>query len=62
VRWRRRAFDRTDAPVSIELAPTSLGIAKTIHYWPVSGTRPGQAFKRRAGISDEACKKLAPRH
>ncbi|MBS2013761.1 MAG: hypothetical protein JST00_12790 [Deltaproteobacteria bacterium] len=38
------------------------GAKVTVAYDPVSGTRRGQSFRRRAGLSDTACRKLLLRH
>jgi len=58
--------------VSVDLATSSskktrvvverAGARETISFDPVSGTKRGQSFRRKAGLSDDACRKLALRH
>jgi predicted metalloprotease with PDZ domain len=54
------SFDKTDEPVRIEVARP--GGAAVVTYKPSSGGKRGQAFKRKEGVSESACKKLLPRH
>lgn len=49
----------TTEPMNVEVERD--GRATTIAFKPTGGTRKGQAFRRKPGLSDDACKKLALR-
>ena len=61
-----------DTLVSVDLATPSskktrvvvqrAGAHETITFDPTTGTRRGQSFRRKSGLSDDACRKLALRH
>jgi hypothetical protein len=52
--------DRADQTTKVEVQRGRKRIV--ISYRSVSGTRRGQAFRRKAALTEEACRKLALRH
>ena len=51
--------DRVDTNAKVEVERD--GKRVTISYRPVSGSRRGQAFRRKAALTEDACRKLALR-
>lgn len=68
----RAGLREGDAIVSVDVASgpgqktrievDRAGKRETITFDPVSGKKRGQSFRRRAGLTDAACRKLAARH
>jgi hypothetical protein len=54
------SFDKSDEPVRIEVARA--GGAAVITYKPTAGSRHGQAFRRKEGLSETGCRKQMLRH